>query len=87
MRVRAHIVAPEEVQPLLDQTAFSESSMDVLLETEELSRNFFSDMFTRQLRALGKNAWVRESLDEGLAQLGREALPERLLRVYDEFGD
>lgn len=77
-RVRAHIVSPEEVPPLVAEVVEGQTGRDALVEPETLSENFFSEMLTRMLRAAGKEAALFRTVEDALGAFGHDMLPAGL---------
>ena len=76
--VTAHIVLPDEVEPLVADEAASGEGRDVLIESPALGESAFSEMLAAVVRRSGKMMTVATSLDAALMALGHETLPEAL---------
>lgn len=76
--VTAHVVSPEEVQPLVAEEAASGPGRDVLIENGRADDAALSQMLAAFCRRRGKDMTVYRVLDEALAALGRDALPASL---------
>ncbi len=77
-RVSAHIILPEEVGPIIDQTVRGQTGRDVLVESRSLGESLFSRMLAVTSRARGKEAHSCHTLADALAVLGRAELPPAL---------
>ena len=82
-RVRAHVVSPEEVRPLVRAAVEGEPGRDVLVESPRLGESFFSEMLVRTVRAAGDEGYRVHTLDEALDLLGLDDLPDALRAVAD----
>lgn len=74
--VRAHVVAPEDVDPIVREAAASGNGRDVLVQSRSEGDGAISQMIAAFCRRGGKAMTVHGSLADALAALGREALPE-----------
>lgn len=82
-RVRAHVIQPDEVSPLVE--AMSEEGINpdhtgrnILIESPSLAESMFSRMLVERLRRGGGDAHVVQAMDAALALLDLEELPTDL---------
>ncbi len=79
--VTAHIVLPDDVEPLVAEEARSGDGKDVLVESSALGESAFSEMLAAMVRRRGKAMTVCTTLDAALASLGHAALPKALAQA------
>ena len=77
-RVRAHIVAPEDVPPIIEEEVETGKGRDLLIESRVVGESQISRLLAAWCRREGKPARVYPSLDAALESLGREQLPASL---------
>ena len=75
-RVRVHIVAPDEVEPLVAEEADSGRGRDVLVESPTAGESALSQMLAVLCRRRGKSMTVHPTVAAALAALGHEAPSE-----------
>lgn len=74
--VHAHDVLPEDVRPIVDAEVESGDGRDVLICSQTSGDRAISEMLAAMCRRRGKSMTVYATLDEALAALGRDALPQ-----------
>lgn len=80
--VRAHVVAPEDVEPIVREEVASGTGRDVLVRSANPDDAAISQMLAAFCRRRGKAMTVHGSLPDALAALGREALPEAFAELH-----
>ena len=76
--VRAHVVAPGDVDPIVREAAASGQGRDVLVQSRADGDGAIAQMLAAFCRRSGKAMTVHATLSDALAALGREALPAAL---------
>lgn len=79
--VTAHVVGPEEVAPIVEEEVASGDGRDTLVESPTVGESALSEMLAAFCRRRGKTMTVYTTLDDALAALGREELPEPMARL------
>ena len=77
-RVRAHVVAPEDVPPIIEEEASTGAGRDLLIESRAVGESQISRLLAAWCRREGKPARVYPSLEAALDSLGRTELPASL---------
>lgn len=79
--VRAHVLTPEDVEPIVREEAASGDGRDVLVHSRADGDGAISQMLAAFCRRRGKAMTVHATLAGALAALGREALPATLVET------
>ena len=79
--VVAHVVAPEEVEPLVDEEVEAGEGRDALVESTSQADTAITRLLAHLVRRRGKPATVHATLAEALVALGHDRLPASLERL------
>ncbi len=80
-RVTAHVVAADEVRPLVRDIVESGPGRDALVESPAVGESAISQMLAAFSRRSGKDMTVHASVEAALAALGRDALPSAMAKL------
>ena len=78
-RVEAHIMGPEEMQPLVDEVTEHGRGHDALVESQVAAEDMVGDLLVRFIRRRGKSASSHANMEGALRSLNRESLPPSLV--------
>ena len=77
-RVHSHIVAPEDVPPLIEEETDHCEGHDYVIQSPAENEHVLADLLARLCRRGGKSMSVHADMDGVLRSLGRESLPASL---------